>query len=622
VALPEGFLDELKDRLDVPAVIGKRVKLIRRGRQFLGLCPFHGEKTPSFHVWHDHFHCFGCGAHGSLIDFVMQADGVGFREAVERLASLAGLSVPEPPPEVRERERRRGSLLQVLDAAALHFARMLRLPEGKPALDYLLRRGVGDDAIARFRLGFAADGSRSLKAALAREGFTDAAMVEAGLLVQPEDAGRSPYDRFRGRVMFPIADQRRRVRGFGGRILGPGEPKYLNSPETPLFHKGSLLYGIDHAAPAVREAGTVIVVEGYMDVIGMAVAGWNNVVAPLGTALTEDQLQALWALAAEPVLLFDPDAAGERAALRAAERALPLLKPGLGLKIALLQVDTRDDPDRVASRYPPQVMHRTLQEAAALSDFLFRVENKGRLHVPAEERAALEDRLRRHAETIADPGVRGHFIRAFRERAWQSVRAGSNRASGSGRGAFGGRASAPKGASFRGTAAPTGFAAGGAPAGMMSSAVTPTDGRTRAEATLIAIAAHHPALFADFEEDFGRLAFVDRDLDGLRQDLLALLSAGTDLESDPASLLSRPGAAATLMRILDDPAVARSPSIGRDADPASVRASWAMHVALLRRDALKAELASHSADDVTSTEGWERRRALIQAAMQPADDDG
>ena len=271
--LPEGFLDELKGRIGLPEVIGKTVKLARRGRQFLGLCPFHGEKTPSFHVYDDHYHCFGCGAHGSVIDFVMQAEKVGFPEAVERLAAQAGMTLPSAGREKTERERPRGSLYDVLEAAAAYYQKLLRMPEGKPAVDYLRLRGVGEVAIQRFRLGYAPDGRFAIKAALVREGFTEETMIEAGLLVRPEDASRGTYDRFRGRLMFPIADRRGRVVGFGGRILGTGEPKYLNSPETPLFHKGRLLYNSADGSKAARDEGTVIVVEGYMDVIGLVGGG-------------------------------------------------------------------------------------------------------------------------------------------------------------------------------------------------------------------------------------------------------------------------------------------------------------------------------------------------------------
>src|SRR5512144_434819 len=390
MSLPESFLDELKARIGLAEVIGRTVKLARRGRQFLGLCPFHGEKTPSFHVYDDHYHCFGCGAHGSVIDFVMQAEKVGFPEAVERLAVQAGMVLPSPSRDEAERERRRGSLYDVLEAAAVYYQKLLRMPEGKPALDYLRRRGVSEAAIERFRLGYAPEGRYAVKAALARQDFAEAAMIEAGLLVRPEDGQRGAYDRFRGRLMFPIADRRGRVVGFGGRMLGAGEPKYLNSPETPLFHKGRLLYNLANGSNAARESGTIVVVEGYMDVIGLSEAGWENVVAPLGTAITEDQLQALWRLAPEPILLFDSDAAGERAATRAAERALPLLKPGLGLRFANLATDAGEDPDAAARKYPRQLIHRTLMEAAPLSDFLVIFEARQRRLDNPEQVAALE----------------------------------------------------------------------------------------------------------------------------------------------------------------------------------------------------------------------------------------
>ena len=438
--------------------------------------------------------------------------------------------LPSASREEVERERRRGSLYDVLEAAAAYYQKLLRMPEGKPAVDYLRLRGVGEAAIQRFRLGYAPEGRFAIKAALVREGFADEAMIEAGLLVRPEDGSRGAYDRFRGRLMFPIADRRGHIVGFGGRILGAGEPKYLNSPETPLFHKGRLLYNLADGSNAAREKGTVVVVEGYMDVIGLAEAGWQNVVAPLGTAITEDQLQALWRLAPEPILLFDPDAAGERAAVRAAERALPLLKPGLGLKIALLRIDTKDDPDRVAARYPAQIVHRTLQEAAPLSEFLFRLENKGRVYVSPEERAAVEERLRKHASLIADAGVRAHFLRGFRERTWRSLRRRNK-----------GRAGSDEALSptVERTTAGT---------GTLSS-------RAQSELILVAIMLNHPAFFHEVEEEIGSIRFADTELDRLRQALIVLLS-GESAERDAGSLdtaLRAQGLGTALDRIMRDP---------------------------------------------------------------------
>ncbi len=598
VSHPQGFLDELKARVSLAEVIGKHVRLIRRGRQYQGLCPFHGEKTPSFHVWDDHYHCFGCGAHGSVIDFVMQAEKVGFREAVERLAAIAGMAVPQPTPQQQQAERQRGRLIDVLGEAARYYSRMLRMPEGGPALSYLQRRGLSDATISDWRLGFAPDGGQALKAALAGAGIDEAALLEAGLLVQPEDGRRGSYDRFRGRVIFPIADPRGRILGFGGRLLGPGEPKYLNTPETALFHKGRLLYGIDRAADAARTAQTIIVVEGYMDVIGLAEAGWRNVVAPLGTALTEEHLRALWALVPEPVLLFDPDAAGERAALRAAERALPLLKPGLGLRMALLRVDTGDDPDRIAARWPRQMLHRTLQEAAPLSDFLFRIENRGRLHVPPEERAAVEARLRQRTGLIADAAVRAHFDRAFRDRLWQATRVRSGK---TGRDRMAG---APR-------SRDSGSALSAEPAPGWTA---PPDRRTRAEQALCALAVRWPGLLDRHEEDFGRLAFADAALDQLRQ-LLLMLHA-TLGEPDAAAVqteVRRRGFGTVLDRVIDD---------HRDGPAeAAVEAAWAAEIALLRQLSLRQELAREPAADL-SAEAWERRRALIRAAMSAEKESG
>ena len=299
MTFPARFLDELRGRIGLADVVGKRVRLVRKGREHSGLCPFHKEKSPSFTVNEEKgfYHCFGCGAHGSVFDFVMQTEGLSFPEAVERLAGEAGMEVPNESPEERAREKERQTLYDVCEAATAFFEKSLRMPEGKAALDYLRGRGLDEATIERFRLGFAPDSRGALKAALAREKFSDALMIEAGLLIQPDDAGRMPYDRFRGRVMFPITDRRDRPIAFGGRIMAEGEPKYLNSPETPLFHKGYVLYGLALAGPQIHKTGSVVVSEGYMDVIALHRAGFDTAVAPLGTALTEDHLRGLWKLA-------------------------------------------------------------------------------------------------------------------------------------------------------------------------------------------------------------------------------------------------------------------------------------------------------------------------------------
>jgi DNA primase len=564
MSLPADFLDELKARVGIAEVIGKSVKLARRGRQFLGLCPFHGEKTPSFHVYDDHYHCFGCGAHGSAIDFVMQSEKVGFREAVERLAAQAGLALPPASPQAAERQRHRASLYDVLDAATRYYQKMLRMPEGGAALQYLRARGVSEPAIDRFQLGYAPSGGFAAKAALIREGFTDDALVEAGLLAQSEDGSRGTYDRFRGRVMYPICDRRGRVVGFGGRILGQGEPKYLNSPETPLFHKGRSLYNLAGGAKVAREKGTLIVVEGYMDVIGLSEAGWDNVVAPLGTALTEEQLQTLWQLTPEPILLFDPDVAGQRAAIRAAERALSILKPGLGLKIAILRVDTKDDPDRVAARYSAQLVHRTLLEAAPLSEFLFRLENKGRVYLSPEERAAIEERLRKRATTIADPGVRAHFMRAFRDRTWQALRAAKR----------------------------TKHAAEALPVAVHYgvSGTDSSSGRAQAEVILVAILLMHPEFFHKVEDAFGQIEFSDQTLDRLRQEIIQALS-GTSIRDTQTlrGVLTAGGMADAVAEVLDSPLVRSHRLIAPAATLHDLHETWSESIAALRLSARQEE---------------------------------
>ena len=344
---PPEFLDRLRNHLPISEVIGKRVPIRRHGREFQALCPFHKEKSPSFTVNDEKgfFHCFGCAAHGDAIGFIMNFEGVTYPEAVERLAIEAGLPVPKMTREAEESERKRHTLEDAVALAARWFAEQLATPAGTEARDYLRDRGLSAETIEQFGVGFAPNLREALKAALIRQGLPEAMLVEAGLLSVP-DSG-APYDRFRGRLMFPIKNAQGKIVAFGGRILASAETnrtaKYLNSPETPLFKKGELLFAYDVAARLARDAGTIIVAEGYMDVIALHQAGFTHAVAPLGTAITEAQLRLLWRAASEPTLCLDGDAAGQRAMQRAAELALPLLKPGFGLKFAVLPAG--EDPD-------------------------------------------------------------------------------------------------------------------------------------------------------------------------------------------------------------------------------------------------------------------------------------
>src|SRR5690242_5001370 len=422
MAFPPYFLEELRRRLSLANAVQRRVKLQRRGREFVGLCPFHKEKTPSFSVVEEKgfYHCFGCGAHGDVISFTMQTGNLSFPEAIEALAREAGLEVPKATPEEHERAQRATTLRGALDAAARWFEEQLHAPVGREALAYLERRGLDVETIRRFRLGFAPDRRNALKQALLKS-FPEPLLVEAGLLRKPEaqseEGGRESYDYFRGRVIFPITDRGGRVIAFGGRALGDGQPKYLNSPETPLFEKGRVLYGWAQARAAAGGAGPVIVVEGYMDVLALQRSGFVGAVAPLGTALTERQIEELWRIAPEPILCFDGDAAGLRAAGRAVDRALPLLKPGNTLRLATLPEG--EDPDTLVLRHGVQAMREILDRARPLAEFLWTLETQaGPLDTP-ERRAALEHRLEERARQIADRAVQTHYLRFFREKVFE-----------------------------------------------------------------------------------------------------------------------------------------------------------------------------------------------------------
>jgi DNA primase len=426
MAFPPGFLDELRSRLSLAELVGRRVRLTRRGREYGGLCPFHNEKTPSFYVVEDKgfFHCFGCGAHGDAIGFAMRADNLDFIEAVERLAGEAGIAVPQQTPHEREQAQRQKTLLEALVAAADFYEGQLWAPGGARAREYLARRGLDEETIRRFRLGWAPDDRQSLRRALSGE-YPEVLLREAGLVRVPDDGG-TPYDYFRSRVIFPIGDRRGRPIAFGGRTLpgsSPGtsdQPKYLNSPDTPLFEKGRVLYGWAAArthlarVPDSDPTATAIVVEGYMDVIALHRAGFGGAVAPLGTALTEAQLQELWRLSTEPVLCFDGDAAGQRAAWRALQRALPLLQPGRSLHFATLPPG--DDPDSLVRGAGAAAVSGVLAAARALSEVLWQQELAARPIDTPERRADLERRLTAQAELIADRIVQNEYHRFFRDR--------------------------------------------------------------------------------------------------------------------------------------------------------------------------------------------------------------
>src|SRR5438105_3406393 len=414
------FLDELRSRLPVSEVVGRRVKLRKAGREWKGLSPFNKEKTPSFFVndqkmaWFD----FSSGKNGSIFDFVMETEGLTFPEAVERLAQQAGMALPQVSPEQEVRERHRKTLHDVVELAAKFFEATLAARSGAIARGYLADRGLDPATQLRFRLGYAPAERFALKEQLGREGVPVEDMVAAGLLVAGDDIP-VPYDRFRERVMFPITDLRGRVIGFGGRALDKDAPaKYLNSPETPLFHKGATLYNIAPARLAAHNGSSLVVVEGYVDVIAMVGAGFAASVAPLGTALTENQLALLWKMADEPILCFDGDKAGQKAAWRAADLALPHLKPGKSLRFALLPEG--QDPDDLARSGGRAAIEEVISAARGLADVIWSREIEGGSFGTPERRAALEARIGELSAGIRDEVVRRYYRQDLSERLQRS----------------------------------------------------------------------------------------------------------------------------------------------------------------------------------------------------------
>ncbi|HEX4616081.1 MAG TPA: DNA primase [Stellaceae bacterium] len=581
MAFPPGFLDELRSRISLSGLIGRRVKLVRRGREFAGLCPFHHEKTPSFYVVEDKsfFHCFGCGAHGDVIGFAMRADNLDFVEAIEKLAGEAGLAVPQATPQERERAQRQKTLLEAAEAAAAFYEQRLWAPGGVRARGYLQGRGLDPQIIRRFRLGWAPDERQALRRALEPE-FSDPLLIEAGLRRQPAEG--EPSDYFRNRLMFPISDRAGRVIAFGGRVLGDGQPKYLNSPDSPLFEKGRVLYGWSAARAAVirDEEGSpgAIVTEGYMDVIALHQAGFATAVAPLGTALTEFQLHELWRLTPEPLLCFDGDGAGRRAAARAMRRALPLLRPGQSLRFVTLPAG--EDPDSVIRQAGRGTFDEMLAAARPLSTVLWESElGAGRLDTP-ERRAALERRLMDQIGLIADRAVHAEYRRFLRDRLFDL-----------------GRPVRP-GVRHLPRLRPSFVRDGPEP--------PPRSGGRIQRENLFRMILHFPCLIDEVAEELAALEIPESDLDSLRRQILELDAAESGLDAHAFQQhLVKNGLAATVERLL-------SPSVDttflvRCSDPISARKEW-VRVTRMLTGGDRCALAE-ATDDLISDicpESWER----------------
>jgi DNA primase len=595
VRFDERYIEELKARLRPSDVIGRSVKLKRQGREYVGLSPFSKEKSPSFFVNDDKgfFHDFSSGKHGDIISFLQETERLTFVEAVQRLAGEAGMALPAEDPQAAEREEKRKGLADWMDLSQKWFAANLRRSVGKAAREYLERRGLPEDQWERFGLGYAPNDREGLKAALVQRGAKPGDLVEAGMLIAPEGGG-NPYDRFRDRLMFPILDARGRIVSFGGRAMNPDDrAKYLNGPESPLFHKGATLYGLPEARRILgaesKGEQAIVVVEGYMDVIACQRAG-IPAVAPMGTALTEEQMALLWRVSSEPVLCFDGDAAGRRAAFRAVDRALPQLKAGKSFRFALL--DGGQDPDDILRDKGAPALRQAMSATRPFADVLFGKEAELEPLDTPERRAGLKGRLRQAASAIQDKDLADQYRRDLfdrfdalfaPQRGPQTVpgrQAPGQVFSGRGRGRFG-------------PPPVLGQTTEGAQAMQsLSRSIEPV------AAALAHGAIDDPVRMDDHLEDIAAHGFGDKALDGLAQELVRLRfsAQGAAQTLDSVALrrhLAQSGHDALVREVEKAAAKSGAPFLAANAPLAEARIRWSQAFdALTRVAALEDALAS------------------------------
>lgn len=609
MTLPPGFLDELRGRISIAQVIGRKVAWdLRKSKpgkgDYWAPCPFHQERSASFHVddRKGFYYCFGCHAKGDALTFLRETENLGFMEAVEVMAREAGMTMPRQDPAERAQSDRASRLIEVCESAARFWRGQLNsAAAAAPARAYLDKRGLSPGARERFGLGFAADSRRMLWDHLTAAGHAPELIVEAGLCARPEDGG-APYDRFRDRIIFPIRDGRGRTIAFGGRAMAAdARAKYLNSPETPLFDKGRTLYNLAAARAALAKDGPLIVAEGYMDVIALSEAGFAAAVAPLGTAITEDQLRLIWRLHPEPVIALDGDRAGLRAGQRLADLALPLIGAEGGLRFALLPAG--QDPDDLIRAGGAAAMQAVLERAVPMARLLWERETAGQAFDGPERRAALDRRLRALAARIADPALREEYAREFRRLRDALFQPAPRPAQGAG-----GRRMAQGGGRFA-PALPT-----AALAATRASRLAAGDARAAEdlrEARLLALLAAHPAQVPAFERELEALEPLTEDHAAIQG---ALLGA------------PEPGAAAAQARLMARPEVAVLPLLRPGADPVRVAAVLAEDFARLAADraarAATLEAAAdlaHQADEGTTWRLSQSAAARHRAARGPAE---
>lgn len=621
MSLPPGFLDELRNRTSISQVVGRKVMWdMRKSNQGKGdmwaPCPFHQEKSASFHVddRKGYYYCFGCHAKGDAISFVRETENVEFMEAVEILAREAGMTMPQRDPQAQKKADKRSQLAEVMEMAVQFFRLQLSRGVADEARAYLQRRGLGAETQARFEIGFAPEGWQHLWDHLRGKGVDEELILGAGL-AKPSNKGKKPYDTFRNRIMFPIRDPRGRCIAFGGRAMDANDnAKYLNSPETALFDKGRNLY---HHGPAREAAGKgqpLIVAEGYMDVIALAEGGFGASVAPLGTAITENQLQLLWRIAPEPIIALDGDTAGLRAAMRVIDLALPLLEAGKSLRFALMPEGK--DPDDLIRQEGPQKLQEILDGAMPMVDLLWRRETEGKVFDSPERKAALDKSLREKIKLIRDPSIREHYGLAIKDMRWdlfgQSRRGGGQGGQGGGfREAGGGFQRGFQGGynGFRkGGFAPTPMAS--TKSSMLVAAGEGADDHLR-EAVILASLIRTPELLPEFDSQVERMHCADAERAHIRDLLLEMCDRGElgDVEGRIFEALG-PYALESLFAL---PHVAIAPAVRRAGDLETVRMSVAEELAKLQATrGLDAEI-EEAAEELGASDDDTLTRRLHQA---------
>lgn len=596
-------MNDLRDRLTLSDIVGKAVKLSRAGREFKGCCPFHNEKTPSFYVNDEKqfYHCFGCGAHGDAIGFVMQNNNLSFIDAIESLASEAGLQVPKQSPQEIERAKKEKGLHELLEETTRYFMDALRDPKNSEAMTYLRDRGIADEQIERFRIGYAPPNGDALRKHLIAREFTEQQMIDADIF-RKSKRGTAPYAFFRERIMFPVTDRRGRVVAFGGRILpdhlrppdrGDYKPaKYMNSSDTPLFHKGRMLYGESRARQAAANGQHVIVVEGYLDVIACASAGYEGAVAPLGTAMTEEQIQILWKMIPQtekmPILCFDGDEAGRRAAARACERLLPHVKPNQSALFAFLPEG--QDPDSLIRAQGKKAFDRIIEGAMPLSDFIWSHHTAGRVFSTPEAKAGLSQTLENETAKIVDAQVQRYYQQAFRNKLYDTFRFAGNR---------------KHGKRYKQETNPA--------AAMVLRKPSFSRQNLMAQIILAAII-NHPQLFDEAEDMLGYIEMRNERLDFMRQAVLNLLSAGEEgLDSETVkNHLKDQGYETELRSVLSESIYTHAGYFRPHMEIEGVKAKWHEFMADISRMAWKEDFkktGQELAGNFTA-ETWEKLKAL------------